>query len=234
MRIQDWASLVAVGAAILAVAAAVGGSLPWAAGWTALAIGAGAAARTWSLKYPGPMPHLVRWVLLLPRGPNGPAQLERVLRPRSGERILEIGPGVGVHALPIASSLLPDGVLEVLDVQQKMLDDLKRRAEKAGITNIVARQGDAQKLPYSDRAFDAAYLVGVLGEIPDEAAALRELQRILKPEGRLVIGEVLLDPDYVSPSTLRRKAQEAGFVFERKVGPAVAYFALFRPNALAT
>lgn len=74
----------------------------------------------------------------------------------------------------------------------------------------------------------------MLGEIPDEAAALRELRRILKPEGRLVIGEVLLDPDYVSPSTLRRKAQEAGFEFERKVGPAVVYFALFRPTAFAT
>ena len=149
-------------------------------------------------------------------------------------RLLEIGPGLGVHALPIASSLLPDGVLEVLDVQQEMLDDLKRRAEKAGVTNIVAKQGDAQKLPYPDHSFDAAYLVGVLGEIPDEVAALRELRRVLKAQGRLVIGEVLLDPDYVSPSALLEKTREAGFAFEQKVGRAVAYFSVFRPAALPT
>ena len=234
MRRQDWASFAAVAAAVLAAVAALGGSLSWAAGWAVLAVGSGMAARSWSRKYPGPMPHLIRWVLLLPRGPQSPAHLEQVLEPRSGERLLEIGPGLGVHALPIASALLPDGVLDVLDMQQEMLDDLKRRAEKAGVTNIVAKQGDAQKLPYPDHSFDAAYLVGVLGEIPDEVAALRELRRVLKAEGRLVIGEVVLDPDYVSPSALLEKTREAGFAFEQKVGRAVAYFSVFRPAALPT
>ena len=133
------------------------------------------------------------------------------------------------HALPIAAALLPNGILNVLDVQQEMLDNLKRRTVKAGVTNIVATQGDAQSLPYPSCMFDAAYMVGTLGEIPDEGAALREVRRVLKPRGRLVIGEVLIDPDYVSIPALREKARDAGLVLERTTGPMLSYFALLRP-----
>jgi ubiquinone/menaquinone biosynthesis C-methylase UbiE len=156
-----------------------------------------------------------------------------LLKPRSGERILEIGPGVGIHAVSIAAALQPDGVLDVLDAQQEMLDDLMRRAAHCGLGNIVPRQGDAQRLPYPDAAFDAAYLVSVLGEIPDAKSALRELRRVLKPGARLLIAEVFLDPDFISLPDLHVLARNAGFVFERQAGPRIAYTALFRPTAVA-
>jgi SAM-dependent methyltransferase len=112
-----------------------------------------------------------------------------------------------------------------------MLDDLVRRAARAGLANIVARQGDAQRLPYRDSTFDAAYLVSVLGEVPDAALALRELRRVLKAAGRLVIGEMFVDPDFISLPALRKLATDAGFVFERRFGPWFAYAAVFRPVA---
>jgi SAM-dependent methyltransferase len=205
----------------------------WAAVCAVFALGADAAGRVWSRKSPIPLPYSMRWVLLLPRGPHSPDRIKSVLQPRSGERILEVGPGIGVHALPIAASLLPDGVLDVLDVQQKMLDDLRRRAVSRGLTNIVPQQGDAQKLPYHDHTFDAAYLIGVLGEIPDAAVALRDLRRVLKPDGRLLIGEVLIDPDFISLPALRKMASAAGFIFERKVGLSIAYCAVLHPAAVA-
>ena len=177
------------------------------------------------------MPHALRWVLFLPRGPHSAANLQHILQPRGGERVLEIGPGVGIHSIPIAAALAPDGVLEALDAQPKMLADLSRRAAAAGVHNVTATPGDAQHLPYPDRAFDAAYLIGVLGEIPDRTAALRELHRVLKPKGRLVVGEVVLDPDYVPLGTLRKLAAEAGFVFERHRGPWFSYFARFRSES---
>jgi SAM-dependent methyltransferase len=228
-RPHDWACVAVILAAGAAIVGVVRGRLLWAAASTIVAIGAGVAARVCSRKYPGPMPHLVWWTLLLPRGPGSPGRLKAILEPRSGERVLEVGPGIGVHALPIASSLLPGGRLDALDVQQEMLDDLQQRAERAGISNLVPQRGDAQRLPYADDTFDAAYLVGVLGEIPDEAAALRELRRVLKTNGRLVIGEFIVDPDFVSFASLERKLREAGFVFERRSGPRFAYFARFRP-----
>jgi SAM-dependent methyltransferase len=60
-----------------------------------------------------------------------------------------------------------------------MLDELMRRATQAGITNIAATHADARRLPFSNDTFDGAYLISVLGEIPDQEAALRELRRVL-------------------------------------------------------
>lgn len=228
---RAWVFFSGVVAWILAVVLAFRGKLLWAVACALFALGTDTVGRVWSRRSPIPMPYFMRWVLRVPRGPHSPNHLKQVLQPRSGERILEIGPGVGVHALPVASSLLPNGVLDVLDVQQQMLDDLARRAASSGLTNIVPRQGDARRLPYPDRTFDAAYLIGVLGEIADPVVALQELRRVLKPGGRLVISELLIDPDYVSLPVLREKAGDAGFVFERRAGPRFAYSAVFRPAA---
>jgi hypothetical protein len=85
------------------------------------------ASHTLSHRYPGPMPHHLRWGLLFPRGFHSPGRLRRILQPHSGERILELGPGIGAHALPMAGSLAPRGTLDVLDIQQSMLNHLIRR-----------------------------------------------------------------------------------------------------------
>jgi ubiquinone/menaquinone biosynthesis C-methylase UbiE len=74
-------------------------------------------------------------------------------------------------------------------------------------------------------------MIGTLGEIPDKVAALRELRRVLKPRGRVVVSEVLIDPDYVSPRALEEKAKDAGFVLEHITGPKFSYFALLRSAA---
>ena len=216
---------------VLAVVMVFRGELLWAVVCAAFALGGDVVGRFWSHNSPVPMPYFMRWMLLVPRGPHSAKHLKHILQPQSGERILEIGPGLGVHALPIATSLLPNGVLDVLDMQREMLVELARRAARRGLTNIVPAQGDAQKLPYTDRAFDAAYLIGVLGEIPDTVAALRELRRVLKTSGRLVVSELLIDPDFMSLRALREKARDAGFVFERSAGPRCAYSAMFRPAA---
>ena len=229
MRVHDWTGFGALAAVILGLLALAGGAPRMAVGSFGVAAAAGVMTRYWSRTRPGPMPHLLRWTLLVPRGNQSPAHLGRILEPRRGERILEIGPGIGIHALAVAGALAPDGTLDVLDVQQAMLDDVMRRARTAAITNIAATLGDARRLPYPDASFDAAYLVGVLGEVPDEVAALRELRRVLKPTGRLVLGEVAFDPDFVTFGSLAEQMRRAGFAFERRLGGALSYLARFRP-----
>ena len=172
---QMWAFLGSMAAGACALTFALLGERRWAALWIVTAIGAGVAARVWSRRSPAPMPHWFRWVLFLPRTFQSPDRLKAILRPQPREHVLEIGPGVGIHALPIAGTFAPDGVLDVLDVQQAMLDDLVRRARSAGLNNVRPEVGDVQSLPYPDRSFDAAYLISVLGEVADAPMALREL-----------------------------------------------------------
>ena len=230
MRLHDWTGFAALGAGILCIVALVRGSSAWTVAWLLIAAATAVVTRYWSVTRPSPMPHRLRWTLRVPRGNHSPRHLDRLLEPHSGERLLEIGPGIGIHSLPMAAALRPGGTLDVLDVQRAMLDDVILRARKAGIDNISARQGDAERLPYRDAAFDGAYLIGVLGEVPNEDAALREILRVLKPGGRLVIGEVAFDPDFITFNSLQQRTRRAGFTFERRIGGAFSYLARFRPG----
>ena len=83
-----------------------------------------------------------------------------------------------------------------------------------------------------DATFDAAYLVTVLGEIPDPQAALCELRRVLKPTGRLVVGE-FLDRHYVPVVNLLSYGNAAGLELSGRLGPPLAYFARLRPDRCA-
>jgi ubiquinone/menaquinone biosynthesis C-methylase UbiE len=145
--------------------------------------------------------------------------------------VLEIGPGTGYHSLPVAAWISPAGTLEIVDVIPEWLDHTLREAERQGLTNIVPTRADATSLPFEGRSFDSAFLVQVLGEVPDQEAALRELRRVLKPGGRLVVGECVLDPHVVTRRVLRRRAGAAGLRFDGAVGGALGYFARFRPGA---
>jgi ubiquinone/menaquinone biosynthesis C-methylase UbiE len=228
---QMWAFVVSAAAGTAALAVATFGVWRWAAALLLLTIGAGVAARIWSRRSPAPMPHWMRPLLFLPRTFQSAERLKTMLQPQPGQHLLEIGPGVGVHALPIAAALMPTGVLEVLDVQRPMLDDLMRRARSVGVSNIRPRVGDARDLPYPDRSFDAVYLISVLGEVPDAHLALHELRRVLRPGGRLVVGEIVIDPDFIALRTLREWTAAAGFAFEGRSGPRFAYLASFRVAA---
>jgi len=194
----------------------------------AVLLAAGLAAALWWRRHPSACPYGQRFWVEAPHPLITRDRLLRVLDPRPGERVLEVGPGTGYYTLPVAERLGPDGRLELFDLQQEMLDHTLRRAGPLA-ARMHATQGDARSLPYPDASFDAAYLVTVLGEIPDQEAALRELRRVLKPGGRLVVGELALDPHVVLPAALERRAAAAGLALEHRDGTALGYFGRLRP-----
>jgi len=147
------------------------------------------------------------------------------MRPEPGERILEIGPGVGYYTFYMAEWIGPDGRVEIFDIQQEFLDHVMRRVKERDFTNIVPTQGDATVLPYEDDSVDAVVLVGVLGEIPDPVAALRQIERVLKPSGRLIVGELFGDPHLTTKKALKRQAGEAGLAWESDLGNWLGYYA---------
>jgi SAM-dependent methyltransferase len=182
----------------------------------------------WWRRNPSACPYSQRFWVEAPHPFITRARLREILEPTPGETLLEVGPGTGYYTLPVAEWLEPGGTLQVLDVQQEMLDHAMRRAAELGIRNVVPERGDARDMPYDDVSFDGAYLVTVLGEIPDQEAALRELRRVLKPGARLVVGELFGDPHMVTFAKLRERADGAGFEFERRLGGLLGYFARFR------
>jgi ubiquinone/menaquinone biosynthesis C-methylase UbiE len=193
----------------------------------AAALGALGAAALWWRKNPSACPYGQRFWVEAPHPFITRARLQETLVPRAGERILEIGPGTGYYSLDVAERVSPGGQLDVFDLQQAMLDHTMCRAHERGIENIVPTRGDARELPYPDESFDAAFLVTVLGEIPDQQAALGEIARVLRPGARLVIGELFGDPHWVSPRNARERAARAGLEFADRSGSAIGYFARF-------
>jgi ubiquinone/menaquinone biosynthesis C-methylase UbiE len=191
------------------------------------ALGALAAGAAYARRHPSACPYSQRWTLELPKPGAGRARVLELLDPQPRERILELGPGTGYYTLDVARRLGDRGRLEVFDLQRAMLDHTMRRAEAAGLGNVTAWEGDAQSLLFEPDRFDGAFLVTVLGEIPDQDAALRELRRVVKPGGRVVFGEVAFDPHMVTLRSLRERAERAGLRFERKTGTPLGYVARF-------
>jgi len=196
----------------------------------ALGLGVGSAvvaAALWWRKHPSACPYGQRFWVEAPHPFITRDRLREVLAPQPGERVLEVGPATGYYSLDMADWLSPAGQLDIFDLQQEMLDHTVRRANERGLSNVVPARGDARHLPYPDGTFDAAYLTAVLGEISDRDAALRELARVLKPGGRLVVGELFGDPHWVSPKCLGEGTDAAGLTFTRRSGTPLAYFARF-------
>jgi ubiquinone/menaquinone biosynthesis C-methylase UbiE len=195
-----------------------------------IAAAAAAAAAAWWWADSAPYPYAQRWLLDLPLPFLTNRRLDALLGVRPGERVLEVGPGTGLQALHVAGLLGAGGRLDIVDIQQPMLDHVMRRAAARTIGPIVPAQADARDLPFEDGSFDAAYLVTVLGEIPDPAAAMREIRRVLKPGGRLVVGE-FADRHYVPLVTLLGYANDTGLRPSAWLGPPLAYFARFEPSS---
>jgi ubiquinone/menaquinone biosynthesis C-methylase UbiE len=194
-----------------------------------LAAGLGVAgAALWWRRHPSACPYSQRFWVEAPHPFITRERLRSVLEPAGGERVLEVGPGTGYYALPVARWLEPNGRLDVIDIQQEMLDHTMRRAASEGIANIAGQRADAREMPYEDETFDAAYLVTVLGEVPDQDAALRELRRVVKPNGRIVVGELFGDPHMVTFRALRDRAETAGLEVDRKLGGRLWHFTRLR------
>jgi ubiquinone/menaquinone biosynthesis C-methylase UbiE len=112
------------------------------------------------------------------------------------------------------------GRLVCLDLQIEMLRQVRERIGAAGAELV---QASGSSLPFRDGCFDLAFLVTVLGEIPDKRAAMDELARVLRRGGTLAVTESFPDPDYVRTPVLRRLAMVAGFEIGERLGNVAHY-----------
>ena len=137
---------------------------------------------------------------------------------RAGQRVLEVGPGPGRLLIPSAQRVQPGGQVVGLDIQPGMIERLKARAARAGVSNLTPILGDATQPHFPPDSFDVIYFCTVLGEIPDRAGALHQCHSALRTGGRLSITELFPDPHYQSRATVQQLAGAAGFQLEQLHG----------------
>jgi ubiquinone/menaquinone biosynthesis C-methylase UbiE len=147
---------------------------------------------------------------------------------RSGERVLELGPGPGAFTVGAARRAGRQGRLIAMDIQPEMIARVERRVREEGLTNVETHVASAHHLPLDDESVDRAFLITVLPEIPDPARALAELRRVLRPDGVLSITEEFPDPDYLFLPETIRLVVGAGFRFVEHFGSFFVYTANFR------
>jgi ubiquinone/menaquinone biosynthesis C-methylase UbiE len=86
----------------------------------------------------------------------------------------------------------PDGRVIGVDMTPAMLEKSRQAARQAGLSNVEFREGYAEDLPVEDGWADVVISNGVLNLMPDKAAALEEMDRALRPGGRLQMGDILV------------------------------------------
>jgi ubiquinone/menaquinone biosynthesis C-methylase UbiE len=111
---------------------------------------------------------------------------------RAGEAVLDIGTGPGFLTDEMARAVGSAGRVEGIDRSRDMLAPARRRC--ADLSQVTIHEADAVEIPFPAATFDAAIAVQVYEYVPDMAAALRELYRVLRPGGRAVI----VDTDWAS------------------------------------
>jgi ubiquinone/menaquinone biosynthesis C-methylase UbiE len=140
-----------------------------------------------------------------------------------GMKVLDAGCGPGRLAIPAAQVIGPQGELTALDLQPGMLARVQVKARAAGLSNIRYMQTGLGEGKLEKAYYDRAMLVTVLGEIPDQEAALMEIYQALTPSGILSVTEVIFDPHFQRREVVQRVASKVGFREAGFFGKSLAY-----------
>jgi arsenite methyltransferase len=111
---------------------------------------------------------------------------------KTGEHVVDIGCGAGIDSLIAAKMAGPTGKVIGVDMTPAMLEKARIASTEANVENVTFRKGFAESLPVDDAWADVVISNGVLNLMPDKPAALKEMARVLKHNGRLQIGDILV------------------------------------------
>jgi len=110
----------------------------------------------------------------------------------AGERVVDVGSGGGIDSLIAAQMVGRTGQVVGIDMTPAMLEKARAAARESGVHNVEFREAYMEELPVPDGWADVVISNGVLNLTPDKLKALGEMFRVLRPGGRLQIGDILV------------------------------------------
>jgi SAM-dependent methyltransferase len=122
----------------------------------------------------------------------GVANHWRLGRVQGGEVVLDLGCGAGTDLLIAAQMTGPGGRVIGVDMTSAMLDRARASAEEMGLANVELHESLIESLPLEDASVDVVISNGVIDLVPDKEVVLDEIDRVLKPGGRLQIADVVI------------------------------------------
>jgi ubiquinone/menaquinone biosynthesis C-methylase UbiE len=116
---------------------------------------------------------------------------EKIVGPcvKPGMIVMDVGCGMGMFSIAMAKMVGDQGRVIAIDLQQKMLDVLWRRAERAGVADRIQLHKCEQDRLGIDAQADFALALTMIHEVPDQRRLLGEIQACLKPGGKLLVAE---------------------------------------------
>jgi len=118
--------------------------------------------------------------------PMSADKMAEYLKPKPGNRVLDIATGTGMVATAMAQAILPDGRVQGIDISTSMLDKAFENITKLGLSNIDLHEMDAAKLDFKSNYFDCVCCGFGIFFMPNMIDSLKEWRRVLKPNGRLL------------------------------------------------
>jgi SAM-dependent methyltransferase len=122
---------------------------------------------------------------------------------RPGERVVDLGCGAGIDSLIAGAQVGPSGSVIGVDMTAEMLEEARRAGEEAGLPHVEFRTGYLEELPVEDGWADVVISNGVINLCPDKVGAFGEIHRVLRPGGRMQIGDIAVERPVSEASKLK-------------------------------